>query len=342
MQQLKEEVCLLIGAITGSSRVSFVRINHEISKVEILASSLGLPRAYDMRFAFTPISPERPSILLPSFKKFPYIIGHPIFDIIPNLHSLAAYLVHDKPQRRTMLIAWNPAAGFFKNDDSITIVERLINVSKEIFSEDHPSKEYLSAMIQKDVSTEGFAETTIVLNSEPLSKFLFETLISRKRLLARNGASYLALRQWRKSIKPYQLKALQALKSDEAPSSIETIASELVRQIETVYGKLFNAVVPIPGGSSGRKKSFSVLIAERVAKGLKIPCRDILISTSVAKGSSHPKKSIGLRPYKLSEPLNGNVLIVDDVASSGKHIELATNAIKESANYCTAVVWIAD
>ncbi len=342
MQQLKEEVCLLIGAITGSSRVSFVRINYEINKVEILASSLGLPRMYDMRFAFTPISPERPSILLPSFKKFPYIIGHPIFDIIPNLNSMAAYLVHDTPKHRTMLIAWNPSAGFFKNDNSITIVERLINVSKEIFSDKHPSKEHLNEMISNDVSKNGFAETALVLNSEPLSKFLFETLISRKRLLARNGASYLALRQWRKSIKPYQLKALQAIKSDDAPISIEAIAVEMVRQIESVYGKLFNTLVPVPGGSSGRKKSFSVLIAERVAHGLKIPCRDILIPATVAKGASHPKKSVILQPYKLSEQLDGNVLIVDDVASSGKHIELATNAIKDTANYCTAVVWIAD
>jgi hypoxanthine phosphoribosyltransferase len=49
-----------------------------------------------------------------------------------------------------------------------------------------------------------------------------------------------------------------------------------------------------------------------------------------------------LKPYGLREEVTGNVLIIDDVSTSGKHVELATNALKPFCKYSTAVVWVAD
>jgi predicted amidophosphoribosyltransferase len=341
VQVVLKELCLLIGAISGSPRVNFVRINYGQGDVEILASSLGPPKIHDSSFALNIVNTKRPIILFESLKNVSEITDHPILQTIPNLHSLAAYLIQDTTQFKTMLIAWNPSPDFFSNDINTAMVERLVGLATCVFFAQSPSSEVLSSFEQNTSVALGFAEE-IAVNSEPLSKFLFDTLIIKKRLLARSGASYVALRQWRKPIKHYQVKALQALKSNEAPSSLDAIAQEIIAQVGSVYGKLFTTVVPIPGGSSGRKKSFSVLIAERVAQGLNIPCHDILISSPVQKGASHPKKSMTLQPYTLKQDVTGNVLIVDDVASSGKHIELATAAIKQHANYCTAVVWIAD
>ena len=179
-------------------------------------------------------------------------------------------------------------------------------------------------------------------NKEPLSLFLFETLIRKRRLLARNGASYIALRQWRKPIKAHQIDALQAIKTDKSPAIVETIAEEIAQQIEKIYGKLFTHVVPIPGGSSGREASLSAAVAEIVAKKLGITLKNILRQPAVNQGKSHPKKSVTLQPYTTTEELSGNILVLDDVASSGRHIELAMQAIKKHSNYCTAVVWVAD
>ena len=52
--------------------------------------------------------------------------------------------------------------------------------------------------------------------------------------------------------------------------------------------------------------------------------------------------SAALQPYELLNPPKGDVHIIDDVASSGKHIELATIALRQATNYCTTVVWVAD
>ncbi len=83
-------------------------------------------------------------------------------------------------------------------------------------------------------------------------------LIKKQRLLARGGASYLALRQWRKGLKPCQLEAFRALKQFEDELFEDLVTKELKDAVVKVYGKLFEAIVPIPGGSSGNARSFSV------------------------------------------------------------------------------------
>ncbi len=100
-------------------------------------------------------------------------------------------------------------------------------------------------------------------------------------------------------------------------------------------------VVPVPGGSSGKDDAFSILLAKSVARQLDIKFLDVLINSDTV-GSSHPKKSAKLQPFQVREKVSGNVLIVDDVATSGRHIELATLAIRPLCNFCTAVVWISD
>lgn len=342
MQALEKELCLLIGAITGSSRVSFLRVNRNLAKVDVTATSLGEARSYNLNYDLTMLSTERPVVLAPSLKKLPELLNHPIHDIISNLHSVAAYHLNETPQFKAMLIAWNPSQNFFKNDKSLAIVERLIDMSKRVFFEKEASQVEFSNFLQESVDGGKLEEGPTTYSTEPVSKFLLDTLIVKNRILARNGVSYMAVRQWRKTIKAYQIKALQALKSEETSKCADIIAGEIAVQVEKMYGKLFTAVVPIPSGSSGRQRGFAVLIAEGVARRLNLPCHDILLQGPVAQGASHPKKSVLLKPYKLKEELSGNILIIDDVSSSGKHIELATLALKQFANYCTAVAWIAD
>ncbi len=100
----------------------------------------------------------------------------------------------------------------------------------------------------------------------------------------------MALRQWRKPIKPYQLKAIMALKAADEHSCVNLIATEIAEQVQKVYGNLFTHIVPIPGGNSGSKRSFSVLIAEAVAKQLELPCKNVLVGEVLTVGKSHPKK----------------------------------------------------
>jgi hypothetical protein len=340
--QFKLEMCLLIGAITGSPRVSYVRVDLEKNLIEVLASSLGGSRRYDIGYDVPMLTSQRPTLLLPNFKKYPEFLDHPVAQLIPNLRSVAAYLIEETAASKLMMVVWNPAPTFFEDDQSMAIVERMLDICRRLtnFSSENNSEAVGEA--ENALMRVGMQEETIPFNGEPVSKFLFDTLIPKQRLLARNGTAYLALRQWRKPIKPYQVKALEAIKLDEMPACVDRVADEIVAAVTKVYGSLFNSVVPVPGGSSGRKRSFSVLIAEAVAARLKVAFNDVLIGSPVAVGSSHPKKSAALQPFGLSGDPGTYVLIVDDVATSGKHIELATQAVKTKANYCTAVAWIAD
>jgi predicted amidophosphoribosyltransferase len=188
----------------------------------------------------------------------------------------------------------------------------------------------------------GFSETARAFGNEPAARFLFDTLIEKQRLLARNGCAYLALRTWRKPIKPYQVDALAALKSAPSPAIVERIAEELSNAVTRVYGKAFDTVIPIPPGSSDSSEGLSTLIARQVSKRLNLDCAEVLLPQAVRKGRSHPKKGIELLPYEVKGKVKGNVLILDDVATSGKHMEMASLAIRPLTNYATGIVWLAD
>jgi hypothetical protein len=342
VQLLQEEMCYLIGELTGSPRVSFVFVNRSEKIIKVLASSLGKPRVLDIKYDTPDLNAKKPFMLAPSLKGVPEFADHPIKELIPNLHSLAAYFLQETASEKYMLVAWNPSKNFFTNDHSIAIVERLIVLCKKLVEDEIGQAKQVANLLHETTAEIVLRENTNIFHTEPVSKFLFDTLIPKQRLLARNGVSYLTVRQWRKSIKSHQISALEALKADLSPSCANDIADEMSIAVRKVYGNLFTEVVPIPGGSSGRSRSFSVLIAEALAEKLNLPCKNILISGGVVNGSSHPKKSAVLKLYQVVGQPTGNVLIVDDVATSGKHNEYASNAIKSHVNYCTAIAWITD
>ena len=342
MELLGLEFCALVSEVTGSRRVNILSLDKQTGVLTILASTLGEKESFDVKGRPLMLSGDRSIIFIPCLKLFPELLDHPFTRTIPNVKSLVGCLLHEDSQFRWMMVAWNPIASFFTNDEAISLVERLFHVAQKFAESNFRGRlELLPPRLARS-RVEGFAEDAASFKAEPISNFLFETLIPKKRLLARNGISFLALRQWRKPIKPYQLKAVMALKTVEDHACVNAIALEIVEQVQKVYGNLFTHVVPIPGGNSGRKRSFSVLIAEAVAKLMELPCQNVLVGEALTVGKSHPKKSTTLKPYSLSEEITGNVLIVDDITTSGRHIELATLALRQTCNYCTAVVWIAD
>ena len=120
------------------------------------------------------------------------------------------------------------------------------------------------------------------------------------------------------------------------------VAEELTTAIKRVYGGAFQNVVPVPGGSSGKKESFSMRIARRIASNLEIDYTPVLQAAPVRIGASHPQKSLRLQPYTVTDKIDGNVLIIDDVATTGRHMERANEVLRPMAKYCASVVWIAD
>lgn len=173
-----------------------------------------------------------------------------------------------------------------------------------------------------------------------LSDFLFDTLRIQKRLLQRKGFNYLALRTWRKPIKNYQISAVKALKRNPPESFVERIAIEMRAAVEAVHGNLDGAVVvPVPCGHSGAR-----CLSERIAGTLASLTGIKLVNafeTVPLGGSSHPRTNAKRPRMKLVEAPKGQVILVDDIATSGAHIEEAMKLLSESAKGVWSITWIA-
>jgi hypothetical protein len=171
---------------------------------------------------------------------------------------------------------------------------------------------------------------------------LIHTLIERLAFHECGGVAFHALRRWRAEIKAYQIEGLFALKRNPSAAIVDKISAELETATKKIVGTgAIRNVVPIPPGSSGNPNNLSVQVARSLAGRLKADFADILISGScVASTRSHPKKAAGLRPYTIQKPLCGLTLLVDDVATSGRHMELGLKALRATGVPALGLVWI--
>ncbi len=181
----------------------------------------------------------------------------------------------------------------------------------------------------------------IVKGDGTTSGFLMETLVLRPAIRNRNDVSYITIRTWRRAIKEHQISALRLLKSTPQEAFIDQIAKEtadnIVRPLPT---QAFDTVVAIPPGHSRSEFGFSEQIAARIAERMNVPYCAALTAPR-RPGSSHPRKNATLQAPEISVDTKlGNVLLIDDVATSGHHIELAVKKLATVATHVTAIAWI--
>lgn len=182
---------------------------------------------------------------------------------------------------------------------------------------------------------------TNTFSYEPTGNFLLKTLTTQSVLHKRGSCRYLTVRSWRSAIKDYQIVALKALKVAPPSTFIEFGAQEIAAAARETFGVAhLKAIVPIPGGNSGLTKSLSVLLAERVGAILGVPINELLIGEAMRLSASTPRKSAGLKPYGLRAQPPEAVLLVDDVASSGRHLELGADALRKGGASVNCVAWI--
>ncbi len=176
---------------------------------------------------------------------------------------------------------------------------------------------------------------------KPVSQFLLSTLVRNTRLSRRKGQAYVSTRSWRKPIKEHQLAALKALKADPPAHLVETVASELADVVRNVYGEgVARYVVPVPcGHSCGR--CFSTLVAQVVAEKLGLEFVEAF-ERQTLQGSSHPKTNVRRPKMKIQRTITGPAILIDDVATSGSHIEEARKLLHKTTDTVWPVVWIAD
>ena len=175
---------------------------------------------------------------------------------------------------------------------------------------------------------------------DPTSGFLLDTLIARQVIRRRNDVSYLTLRAWRKPIRDSQIKALRHLKADPPRAFVSAAAQEVAAAAQAAFGAAaFGSVVPVPCGHSRRDDCFSVRLAQAAADYLGTACIEVF-ACAPREGTSHPRRSAALpKLRRIAEPVYP-VLVVDDVASSGRHIEQVAGDLGVSRQGVFKIAWI--
>jgi len=175
-----------------------------------------------------------------------------------------------------------------------------------------------------------------------IERFLIDTLIIHPRVLSRGNVSFHAIRRWRSTVKAEQISALKAIKRSPSSPFETTIAEEMGSWCRRACGgTAFANVVAVPCGHSGQDcLAKRIWAAGRHAAGTNFV--DAFEPLAV-QGSSHPKTNVKRPRMKLktAAPPFGPLLLVDDVASSGSHIEEATMALRKHDIAVTSIAWIA-
>ncbi|BCH32623.1 hypothetical protein MesoLjLc_45530 [Mesorhizobium sp. L-8-10] len=166
------------------------------------------------------------------------------------------------------------------------------------------------------------------------------SLVSRRAIYTRNGVAWLSVRAWSHKARQHDIAVMRAAKRALDPQVIAGAADELAHFAGLCLGPLPGWLVStVAVGHSRRPDSFAVRLAEGVAERLGMPFEKIFADRFV-EGVSHPKEFSKLPPLeRLAEP-NRPVLLIDDVATSGWHIEEALTDIRRAGVPALALAWI--
>ncbi|HRD74436.1 MAG TPA: hypothetical protein PK264_00635 [Hyphomicrobiaceae bacterium] len=266
---------------------------------------------------------------------------------IKNVGQHKALMEHPlllaSPLARSVLVIEIPAVPFGAHaamiiiDPSSTMNSQLINdlhegaaLASELF---HRADNAVPSSLRPPGLAEGVPEGAV-------TEFLLETLKTTRSLKSRRKTSYLTLRTWQTSIKKFQISAIKSLKKQPSPEFVSAIASEFINASQMLVGtKGIDTVVPMPCGHSRSDECLSVRIARRIAEAY--PLTFHMAFKSVHRsGSSHPRRNVDLPAFKLVSPPSGNVLLVDDIATTGTHIEKAKEILLKQARNVLAIAWI--
>lgn len=171
-------------------------------------------------------------------------------------------------------------------------------------------------------------------------ELLRRSLTYRPRILSRNDVSWIATHAWRTKEKGRGLAALKQVKRhlpaaviDDAAEPIATIIRQLVGGIPA------HAVTCPPCGHSRRPDCFGARLARRVAEALEVSFIQVFADRPCG-GTSHPRQSAQLRPLTQIGVVPSSIIVVDDLATSGRHLEEMVLALRQLGSAASAFAWI--
>lgn len=174
----------------------------------------------------------------------------------------------------------------------------------------------------------------------PRPSALAHSLIYRPALFRRNQIRWIAACAWRARSRVVGLAALKQAKRTLDQSIVATAAASITPLIRETFGdKSVDSITCIPCGHSRRGDCFGKQIAQVVATMLELPFLQVFADRPCL-GSSHPKQSASLPPLQQIADPPRSTIIIDDVATSGWHLEESMLTLRRLGVAVSSVVWI--
>ena len=195
----------------------------------------------------------------------------------------------------------------------------------------------------------GFGEATEPEPAPEAPASPLGALAYRPALYRRNAVAWCSVRAWRADAKRADMARLKSCKAALDPVIIAAAAGEIAALLELLFGRFGGWVATtVACGHSRRHDCFGKRLGAAVAAKLGLEFVEIFEDRFVA-GVSHPKEFKKLPPliFKAKpadlkgSPKPTGVLVIDDLATSGGHMEEALGRIRELGLPAFGAVWIA-
>jgi hypothetical protein len=169
---------------------------------------------------------------------------------------------------------------------------------------------------------------------------LLGSVVYRPMVFRRNEVGWIGACAWRAAAKANDVAALKRAKRELDPQLIGEAAELLATLVRQLRGnRAAEAVTSIPCGHSRRPDCLGKRIAQAVADRIDLPFLQVFADRPCS-GVSHPKEFAKLPALEqLAEPL-GSMILVDDLATSGWHVEESLTALRRLGTSASGLVWI--
>ncbi len=172
------------------------------------------------------------------------------------------------------------------------------------------------------------------------STSLLDALVHRPGLFRRNEIAWISARSWRAETRMRDMAAFRQAKLECDPGFIGEIGELLAALICQIRGRRCSgAVTTVPCGHSRRHDCFGKRIAQAVAAELGLPFIEVF-ADRFCSGVSHPKEYRKLPPLERISVPPPSLLLIDDLATSGWHLEESLRALRELGSAASAFTWI--
>ena len=169
---------------------------------------------------------------------------------------------------------------------------------------------------------------------------LLGSLVHRPMIFRRNDVGWIAACAWRAAAKVDDIAALKRAKRELDRRLIDGAAEMVAALVHQLRGdRAADAITNVPCGHSRRPDCLGKQIAQAVAEALGLPFLQVFADRPCS-GVSHPKEFAKLPPLERIDGPAASMILVDDLATSGWHVEESLTSLRGLGASASAFVWI--